>query len=76
MVNPCANILVIKLRYIGDVILATPLLRSLRESFPQSRITVLVRQGTESVIQNNPCIDNIVVLPRGNWIQQRRSKDG
>ena len=70
MGNPCADILVIKLRYIGDVILTTPLLRSLRESFPRSRITVLVRPGTESVLQNNPCIDNVVVLPRANWIQQ------
>ena len=70
MGNPCADILVIKLRYIGDVILTTPLLRSVRESFPRSRITVLVRPGTESVLQNNPCIDNVVVLPRANWIQQ------
>lgn len=64
------NILVIKLRYIGDVLLTTPLLSVLRKNFPQSQITVLVKQGTESVLQNNPSVDNIVILPGGNWIRQ------
>lgn len=66
------NILVIKLRYIGDVLLTTPLLRLLRIHFPQARITVLVNPGTETILQNNPCIDQVTVLPRGNVFEEVR----
>ncbi len=64
------NILVIKLRYIGDVLLTTPLLRNLRTNYPHARITVLVNSGTENILQNNPCVDQVRVLPRGNVFQQ------
>lgn len=64
------NILVIKLRYIGDVLLTTPLLRILRINFPHARITVLVNSGTETILKNNPCVDHITVLPRGNVFEQ------
>jgi len=70
MIGPPANILVIKLRYIGDVLLTTPFLRVLRESLPTSHITVLVNPGTESVLHQNPNVDHIAILPRGNWAQQ------
>ena len=70
MVDHFENILVIKLRYIGDVLLTTPLFRVLREQFPQARLTALVNQGTESVLKHNSCLDHIAVLPRGNWVQQ------
>jgi len=72
MDNQFGNILVVKLRYVGDVLLTTPLLRSLREGFPQSRITVLVNQGTECVLQNNSCVDHIAVFSKKNLIQQMR----
>jgi predicted lipopolysaccharide heptosyltransferase III len=64
------NILIIKLRYIGDVLLTTPLLRLLRDEYPQAKITVLVNPGTQAVLQNNPCVDQVTVLPRGNIFEQ------
>ncbi|MDA0738944.1 MAG: putative lipopolysaccharide heptosyltransferase III [Nitrospirae bacterium] len=64
------NILVIKLRYIGDVLLTTPLLRILRINLAHARITVLVNSGTETILQNNPCVDHVTVLPRGNVFEQ------
>ncbi len=70
MVDHFENILVIKLRYIGDVLLTTPLFRVLREQFPQARLTALVNQGTESVLKHNSCLDHVAVLPGGNWIRQ------
>ncbi|MEC4680651.1 MAG: putative lipopolysaccharide heptosyltransferase III [Nitrospirota bacterium] len=70
MVGHFENILVIKLRYIGDVLLTTPLFRVLREQFPQARLTALVNQGTEPVLKHNSCLDQIEVLPQGNWVQQ------
>ena len=36
------RILVVKLRYVGDVLLATPVLSRLREGFPKAHLAMLV----------------------------------
>jgi predicted lipopolysaccharide heptosyltransferase III len=64
------SILVMKLRYIGDVVLSTPVLTRLREGFPKARITMLVNAGTEEVVQDHPALDEVMVVAREglrNW---------
>ena len=56
------KILVIKLKNIGDVVLATPALRALRKSFPNAHVAILVRKGTEEVLAGLPYIDEIIEL--------------
>lgn len=53
------KILVIQTAFIGDVILCTSLIASLKSSYPSFVIDVLVRKGNESLLQNNPAINNI-----------------
>ncbi|HEX2654801.1 MAG TPA: glycosyltransferase family 9 protein, partial [Xanthobacteraceae bacterium] len=57
------RILVIALRRLGDVLLTTPLIRSLRGAFPDAIIDALVFAGTEGVLQGNPDINGTVVMP-------------
>jgi predicted lipopolysaccharide heptosyltransferase III len=59
-----------KLRYIGDVILSTPLLPLLRNRFPKASLTFLVNPGTESVLFGNPHLEEIIVIPRVGWAGQ------
>lgn len=66
------NILVIKLRYIGDILLATPVLRALRDRFPEARLTMAVNRGTEEILKRNPDIDDVVVVNRGALLRQIR----
>ncbi len=66
------RILLIKLRYIGDVILSTPLLPLLRNGFPKASLTFLVNPGTESVLFGNPHLEKISVIPRDGWGSQLR----
>ena len=75
------NILVMKCLHIGDVLLITPTLRALNESYPNSKLYVLVNSGTEEMLQGNPYVDGLIIYhrPRGcgfkkrlpiEWIQQ------
>ncbi len=58
------QILVIKLRYIGDVLLSTPVVANLRHHFPESRITMVVNKGTEEVLRHNPHLNEVLHLDR------------
>jgi len=58
------RLLLIKLRYIGDVILSMPLLAPLKQHFPGVTITFVVNAGTEAVLRNNPFVDDVLILPR------------
>ncbi len=70
MLGEIRRILIIKLRYIGDVLLATPVLKNLRLSFPNARLDILVNAGTEEIIKHNWDIDEIILIERGSFVRQ------
>src|SRR2546430_13179102 len=57
------RILVITLRRLGDVLLTTPLIRTIRRGFPQATLDMLVFRDTEDILRGNPDIDNVVSMP-------------
>ena len=57
-----ANILVVSLQGIGDLLLATPLLRGLKVAYPGSRLTVLTFETNRDVLNNNPDVGQIIVF--------------
>ncbi len=58
------KILIIQTAFIGDVILATPVISELKRLFPTSKIDFLVRKGNESLLLNNPFIDTVLTLDK------------
>lgn len=59
-----AHILIVKLAGIGDLLLATPALRALRESYPQARIDLLVTPDSAGLLNDWAVIDNVIVLDK------------
>lgn len=57
------KILVIKLRAVGDVVLSTAVLPSLRKAYPKSQIHFLVDYQGREVLEGNPLIDRIHCPP-------------
>ncbi|MBO0715891.1 MAG: glycosyltransferase family 9 protein [Rhizobiales bacterium] len=58
-----ARVLVVTLRRLGDVLLTTPLIRSLKRAYPQATIDALVFAGTEGVLAGNPDIAEVISMP-------------
>ena len=60
--GPKPKILVVTLRRIGDALLTTPLIRSLRRAFPDATIDALVFSNTVGILKGNPDIDRIIPM--------------
>ena len=57
-----ARILVVALRRLGDVLLTTPLIRSVKRAYPDAAIDVLVFNGTEGILAGNPDIATVIAM--------------
>ena len=75
------NILVIRLDRMGDVVLSTPALKALRDTYPDSRITFMVRSYVKDIAQGNPSVDEVIIydkeksfLENIEFIKKLRSK--
>lgn len=55
------KILIIQTAFIGDVILATSLVEKLSAFYPEAKIDFLLRKGNESILANNPHINEILI---------------
>ncbi len=54
------KILVINIKYLGDLIISTPALRALRNKYLDAEIIVMVRNGFEDVFKYNPNVNSII----------------
>jgi hypothetical protein len=58
------KVLIVRLRLIGDVVLTTPLLRAITRRYPDARLTYAVEPAAVPVVQGNPHLTHIVVVPK------------
>ena len=76
------QILIIQTAFLGDVILATPVISELKRCFPEAQIDFLLKKGNESLLKNRPDIQEVFIFNKaeGKWksifrlLRQIRSK--
>lgn len=55
------NILIIQTAFIGDVILATPLIEAIHNHNSEIKIDFLLRKGNESLFKGHPHLNNVLI---------------
>lgn len=69
--NP-KKILIIRLSSIGDILLATPLLRALRTRFPEARLDFIVKSEFADLLRYHPAVGELYELnTKAGWPELR-----
>jgi len=66
------DFLIIRLSSLGDIIHTLPAFSALRKKFPESRISWIVEQKGQDILELVPGIDQIHVLPVTKWQLSRK----
>jgi lipopolysaccharide heptosyltransferase II len=66
------RILLVRLRSIGDTVLATPSLFALKRFLPEAKIDILVEDWVAPVLVQHPHVNEVIVLQRGGLIARAR----
>ena len=66
------RILLVRLRPIGDVVFTTPLVSALRRHHPDAHLTYLVEPGPAPILDGNPDINDLRIVPRGHGLARIR----
>jgi len=56
--------LIIQTAFIGDVILATPVIEKLNRFYPAAQIDILVRKGNQGILKHNPHLNQVIVFDK------------
>jgi heptosyltransferase-2 len=59
-----SKFLIIQTAFIGDVILATPLVEKIHHSFPTATIDFLLRKGNEELFKGHPFLKKVIVFDK------------
>ncbi|MBF0493777.1 MAG: lipopolysaccharide heptosyltransferase II [Candidatus Omnitrophica bacterium] len=60
------RILLLRTDRLGDVVLATPVIRALRTNYPDSYIAMVVRPYTVDVVKSNPDLNEVIIYDKEN----------
>jgi heptosyltransferase-3 len=76
-IRPPHSALVVTLRFLGDALLSTPLVRALKQRFPECVVDVLVFSGSQGVFEGNRDVTHVIAVPElttaGDTLRQVRA---
>lgn len=59
------KILIVKLHALGDLVIASPAIRRLREGLPDAKIDLLTTNWAAPAVQGNLCINDLIIVDNG-----------
>jgi heptosyltransferase II len=68
------SILLIRLSSFGDILLATPAIRAIRNRYPEARIDVVVYDRFAASLTHNPEVDRLFLLPKKTLKEQLKHR--
>lgn len=73
-IRGCRNILLVQLGDIGDVVLTTPTIRAVKETYPDARVSILIFKPYGSLLAADPNVHEVVETARirGSLFQRLR----
>jgi len=71
--NSAHQVLIIALKRVGDTILSIPAFRAIKESLPQSQVTVFANSYIKDILERIPSIDSLILYPqKSSFLQKAR----
>ena len=67
------RILIIRTSAIGDIVMASPMIRVLREAWPRAAIAWLVDPSVRCLLDHHPALDEVICWSKEQWWQLIRN---
>ncbi|MBO1927657.1 glycosyltransferase family 9 protein [Thiomicrorhabdus sp. 6S2-11] len=61
------KILLVRMSAMGDIVMATPLLKAIKRRYPQAEISWAVQPEFADVIRGHELLDELIIIPKGQW---------
>ena len=75
LLNP-KNIIVRMPNWVGDMVMATPILADLRRAFPKAKITAMCRTPLSELLEEDPDIDEIFSFSKTSPFSRHSDRKG
>ncbi len=73
---PPRNIIVRMPNWLGDMVMATPVLRDLRKAWPEATITAMCQSPLSVLLEADPYVDEVFSFHRVNgWLRRQENRD-
>lgn len=63
------KILIVRMSAMGDIVMASPILRSLKSLYPEAKISWAVQPEFADVLRGHELLDEIIIVPKDKWKQ-------
>jgi heptosyltransferase-1 len=61
------SILIIRPSSIGDIVMASPMIKALRNAYPGAYIAWVAEPGGHALLRDNPGLNEVISLPKARW---------
>ena len=60
------RILIVRTDRIGDVLLSTPVIKAIRDAYPNAYIAMMVSPYAKDIVEGNPYLDEVIIYDKDN----------